>query len=540
MRLSLIFSTVMLFFSCSKEESFSMDTSARFVRRAYYIANAGNDANDGKSPLSALKTITALNKLRINPGDSILFAGGETFVGNLDLGSKSGNELSYTYVGSYGKEKAIIDAGTSGSGIIARNTHHIIVKDLIIKGAGNKQNAANGVFFYADIPSKLKNVELRNLEVYGFTGRGVYFNIPWKDEVTNPGGQLPTPGSAEAGFENVIMEGIVAHDNGMAGIEVGGYWSGNLKKITHRNITVRGSKAYNNTGVASFRTNHSGSGILIAGTDGALIEYCEAYNNGSENGFETAGPIGIWIAESRNGLIQYCESYRNKGGLGPDGGGFDIDGGSANCIIQYCYSHENSGAGFAVYEWGSENPMYNITIRHNISENDGLDKDYGGIALWSMKNIDNINIHNNTVYVNSKAVSASTHMNAIRLLDEQQFTNLRVFNNIFLAEGPDARILRGVISVGSWENNIYWVKDGAQVDGFSYGRFVDPKLTAPGRTGVTDPNTRISANTLGFTPASGSPAINTGVTLGLPMPIKDFKGSPFPSGGAPDVGAIEF
>jgi hypothetical protein len=378
-------------------------------------------------------------------------------------------------------------------------------------------------------------------------GRGLYLQVPWPEYQTNRGGQKMPAGERNAGFENLLIENVAAHDNGMAGIETDGYWILNASNqwhslINHRNIIVRHCTAYNNHGVSTYTINHSGSGIMIAAVDNAIIEFCKAYNNGSENAKIYGGPIGIWMTEVRNGVIQYSESHHNRGGAGPDGGGFDIDGGSENCIIQYCYSYENDGAGLAVNEWGSGNPMSNITIRHNLSENDGLKKNYGGLTLWAVQPINNINIYNNTVYVNSDEVEESTPLNTISVLDEQHLTNLRVFNNVFLASGTRAKIIHGSIKTGNWLNNIYWTSHGAIANGFTNGKLSDPKLTAPGKNRQSNPSVplTLSKKVLDYMPTVGSPLIDAGITLGLVLANTDLKGTRIPAGGAYDIGAIEY
>jgi hypothetical protein len=517
---------------------------------SYYISTDGNDSNDGKTPETAWRTLAKVNAQKLKPGNTVLFRSGDAFNGTLILSHRSGTAYSPITIGSYGGGRAIINAGKSGSGILAKNTSNITVRDLIVKGDGYKLNPANGIFFYTDSSIIMSNIKISDVEVYGFMGRGLFFNVPFRGETTNPGGQLPPPGNPNAGYSNILIESVEAHENGVAGIETGGYWHKETvannetwsSNYNHKNIKVRNCKAYNNRGVPDYIDHISGSGIYISSTDNALVEYCEAYNNGEENGLARSGPIGIWFAEVKNGIIQFSESHHNKGGQDVDGGGFDIDGGSQHCVIQHCYSHHNEGAGLAVYEWGSGNPMFDITLRYNISENDGLKKDYGGISLWSVKEISNIKIHNNTVYVSSLNVHSSSTMNTLKIFDQQDFKDLKFFNNILLSDGPRTRILNGTVRSGIWENNIYWNTNGSTLDGFIYGKHIDPKLVSPGTAGNVDPNSRldVAIRTQGYTPTSGSPVINTGLTFGLPMSPIDYIGTKLPSGGQYDIGAIEY
>jgi hypothetical protein len=553
LRLSIFALAFLVVASCSKTETPSPEpepptppvTPPPPAAVTYYVSNAGDDNNDGKSASTPWKTIAKVNSVNLLPGESVLFKGGETFQGNLDISRKSGTANARVTIGSYGGSRAILDAGATGSAIIARNTQYITVRDLVVRGAGYKVNTANGIFFYTDTSVIMKSIAIANVDVSGFMGRGLFLNVPWPLEKVHPGGQKPPAGSKAAGYEGVRIDSVEAHDNGMAGIEVNGYWdytTYTINYISHKDIQVRYCRAHDNKGVINYPDMHSGSGILIASAYDVKVEYCVAYENGSENGARWMGPVGIWLAEVRNGLIQYSESYRNRRGRGNDGGGFVVDGGTTNCVIQYCYSHDNTGAGYGIFEWGSGNSMSNITVRHNISENDGHEMNYAGICLWAMHNITDIFVHNNTIYLKDKDLATGGSMTAVRMWPEQFMTNLKVFNNVFIADGPNTSILGGSIGTGEWKNNVYWTMNGATSSGFNYGTFADPMLTAPGAGGDAHPFTapNPTKSFLAYTPLRGSPVVDAGITLGILMAQYDFNGSRIPLNGTYDVGSIEF
>src|ERR1051326_3385016 len=46
---------------------------------SYYFSPNGNDNADGHSPATAWKSITKINFLDLDPGDKVLFEGGQTF-----------------------------------------------------------------------------------------------------------------------------------------------------------------------------------------------------------------------------------------------------------------------------------------------------------------------------------------------------------------------------------------------------------------------------------------------------------------------------
>ena len=85
--------------------------------KTYYVSNSGNDNNSGLSQESAWRTLGKINSSTFNPGDSILFKSGDSWVGEnqfyypigwpasvlsmLAIGS-SGTSLNPIFIGSYG------------------------------------------------------------------------------------------------------------------------------------------------------------------------------------------------------------------------------------------------------------------------------------------------------------------------------------------------------------------------------------------------------------------------------------------------------
>src|SRR5688572_628179 len=51
----------------------------QLLAAAYYVSPSGDDANDGRSPQTAWRTIDRANGRNWNPGDALLFEGGQTF-----------------------------------------------------------------------------------------------------------------------------------------------------------------------------------------------------------------------------------------------------------------------------------------------------------------------------------------------------------------------------------------------------------------------------------------------------------------------------
>ena len=164
-----------------------------------------------------------------------------------------------------------------------------------------------------------------------------------------------------------------ASENGEGGIASYGSHMG----FQHKDFYLAYCKAFRNRGNLSKNTKPFRQ--WYCNSDGRwLIEYCEAYENGSNNRCTAGGPVGIWVWMCKNATIQYCSSHDNYAGLTKDGGGFDIDGGASNCILQYNYSYNNEGAGYLLAEFETWFPFTHNIIRFNISINDGRKNGYGG------------------------------------------------------------------------------------------------------------------------------------------------------------------
>ena len=76
----------------------------------YYFSNAGKDNNNGKSIQSAWKSISKINTIKLNPGDSILLKRGDVFEGSIEL-RNSGTAVKPIVISAYGAGKAPILTG---------------------------------------------------------------------------------------------------------------------------------------------------------------------------------------------------------------------------------------------------------------------------------------------------------------------------------------------------------------------------------------------------------------------------------------------
>lgn len=381
----------------------------------YYVSSSGNDGNSGLSAATAWRTISKLNTIDIEPGDIILFEGGTIFPGNMLLGAEdSGTPSLPVIISTYGAGRATISAGNS-YGIKAYNCAGFRIANLNIEGSGATVNNAIGIDIYMDVASNLSYIRIDSCNVSGFKISGIQFGC-W---------------DTYAGFRDVRVTHVNSFNNGGAGMSSFGF--NNL--INHKDVYVGYSSFHDNKGRTDVTTTNTGSGIVLASIENAMIEYCEAHNNGENNSYPPGGPVGIWFYLVKNGIIQYCESHHNRTGTA-DGGGFDLDGGSQNCIIQYCYSHDNAGPGYLMAEYGSNVPFTGNIIRYNISQNDARKSSAGAITFWGVDDNNKIlqsQVHNNTIFLNASNLHDGTPA-AVKMIGNK-FSGVKLSNNIFYTSG---------------------------------------------------------------------------------------------------------
>jgi len=227
----------------------------------YYVNGSGGDGNSGTSPGAAWRSLARVSQTAFAAGDRILLAGGQTFTGSIAFGSDDrGTPSAPIVLTSYGVGRATIAAG-SGSGVYAYNTSGLTISNLIVAGSGAMSNTESGVEFFADLSGGvllLAGIRIDDVDVSGFGQRGI--SVGSWDGTT--------------GYRDVVVTGVAAHDNGLAGIATFA-----AVPNVHQNVYVGYCGAYNNTGVPGWPVN-SGNGIVLGNVAGATIERSAANGNG--------------------------------------------------------------------------------------------------------------------------------------------------------------------------------------------------------------------------------------------------------------------
>ena len=520
----------------------------RELLATYYVSPTGNDAYNGTSTATPWRTITRVNAQDFEPGDTIRFQGGRVFNGGLVFDSAdNGSQASPITVNSYGTGRATIRSGME-IGLYAQDTAGFVISNLNFVGAGMDINMAYGISFLNVLPGdvELRRVHIDNVDVSRYGADGI---VLWGF-------------NGLSGYRDVRITNSKLHHNLAGGLAMYGpdVFDLSTRKV-FRDVYIGHVDAYANAG------NHlvpelyaPGNGMTLAAIDGGVIERNLTYGNGLTNGMQTGyGNAGVVMYNCNNVTVQFNESYNNRTALDDDGGGFDFDWGMTNSLMQYNYSHNNDGYGLLFLGF----PGYfhsNVTMRYNVSENDGR-TNYGGIMLYGLVDAE---VHNNTVYTGASAAFPNT----TALLLWGDYTRVRVRNNIFQtgggvrvvtavegvvgsdiliqdnaywSSGAAFRILWGTVtytSMAAWQTAVNQEKIGTTL----VGHQVNPQLTSPGQGGTIG-NADLLGNLAAYRLRSTSPLRDAGTNLltafGVNPGTRDFYGTALAGVTAFSIGAHE-
>lgn len=494
----------------------SADAQIYITTRNFYIAATGNDSNLG-TQASPWLTIGRVNSNKMLYGDIYHFNGGDTFSDAAITPTNNGIRVT-----SYGTGMATISRSADYCYIVS-NFSNLSVDSLIITGTGGTTQA--GISFTCPGTNAISNINVTNCVVSGFAGNGIEI--------------LATTGGVVTGV-NILN--CTVHDctlvktgaAGTAGIYLfGTYGSQTSGLYNFINPLISNCIAYNCTG-ATGSTNWVGSGIFMTSSINGLIVNCTAHDNGANNNFGAAGPVGIFIFDSKNSKISVGESYLNKT-LTFDGDGFDCDGGVIGCTIEFCYAHQNFGFGLLAfcYNDGMVTANTGTTIRFCIAEKNATDAkiQQGDIGVFNQTGVTTgVAVYNNTVYgsttraqsgciciVNDSGGIVANNIfyaaSGVRTVAQSGTTNtgLAFHTNDYFSPGGFTILWNGTVytSLATWQS-------GASQD--ATGLNVDPMLTNPGNGGTIGFGNPLSGLTE-YLLLPGSPMIRAGINLTTALSI---------------------
>lgn len=472
----------------------------------YVDATAGNDAHSGATPEQAWRTLARVSRQQLQPGDQVLLRRGSVWEEGLRLRGRA--TLSQPIVlGGYGDgPRPRINGGQT----------HAISADEPISGwriEGLELTSANDLNPTRRILGGTCGIHFTQSELC----QGLVIQDCLIHDTSGPGVYLLATGDPKAVFRQVTIERCEV-SRASCGIQ---FWA-------HPTF---GTDYFPGFHIAHCLVHDiGGDGIVpFCGRDG-VVEYCTAFRTGLGVAPDNHSPVAIWFAWARNCIIQYCEAYDNRtGGRGADGGGFDLDGGCADCVLQYNYSHDNEGAGYLICSWDpTQWPCTGAVCRFNVSINDGLANDYASIFFWQA---DGSRVYNNTCL--------TRHASPLKFHSDTR--GHLIANNIFLVDSQDDLPLAKSafdIATNTFSHNLWWRASGGLRFDLPGGRITSLEELARlvGAEGELAADPRLAD------PAHGdvhlqddSPCIGAGLRL-PDMGPRDYYGAPIPATGPVDIG----
>lgn len=428
--------------------SFRLQKEADRINTTYYLDSInGNDSNDGLSPESAWKTLEKANSVTFQPGTRLLLKAGSIFSGSLQPNA-TGCPGEMFVIDRYGEgNKPVINGNGTANAVHLDNIEYVEVRNLEITNLSPEKDLRRAVSVISGGTTAagelrpggyIRHVYLINLDINGVN--------TWTDRWRGGIVFLSETAATPSAFEDVLIEGCTIQYSEANGISFSSVY-------TDRQGISWGGGAYFASNDVRIRNNlvgnSSGDGIYVTCANDPVIEYNTVWNTG----YDTHTPYaGIWPHNSSNAVIQYNEAFAQKFGYG-DGQGFDVDINCDNSLVQYNYSHDNEGGFILLCTDGASNGFNtDITVRYNISQNDGTISNTGQVFTLSGP-INNVKIYNNTVYIAQNL--------PVRLVGAYEWgqgkvpTNVNFSNNIFYNLGTGTYTLPSQSSI-TFTNNVFY------------------------------------------------------------------------------------
>ena len=506
----------------------------------YYVDSVyGSDTSSGTSSSTPWKTLAKVNATTFSHGDSILFRAGETWAGQLHpLGNGwAGSPIT---ISSYSTgAMPIIDGGSlsGGGAVYLYNQSYWTITGLEVVSDSGVNNFGtlttpgvnrSGIFVDNEGAGSVSGITIQYNYVHDVNG---CFYCNGYDAHVNGG---------------IVVVADGANELGLFGLSLDGYNGVNISHNTVSNLGRTGITFYDNSSGILFSllpfelsagvviqansvSTVDSDGIIVSGTEGALIDHNVVANAGQKSidGSSEPSSIGIWPTRAEDTTVQYNEVYGTLTHT-TDGQGFDVDGVCINTIVQYNYSHDNQG-GFLIME-DINNTSSNITVRYNLSVNDS----YGGLkGVFTFGDggvVNGTSIYNNTVYIAAGLPSQPMYCD---LCTGTPSGTWSFENNIIANFGTGQYIYPTPTGGGVITNNLFYGNHPASEPAdpnkiTSNPQFVIGSSTAP--VGL--------ASVAGYQVSNASPAIGNGVVIPS-NGAQDYFGRPVSSTADPTRGFFE-
>jgi len=519
----------------------------------YYInSTIGKDTNKGNSKAYPWKTILPIATIQLQPGDSILLATGQQFVGMLSIVDVKGLLDRPVVIGHYpykgNLSKPVLDAGKELNAVLIQNSSFIKLSGIEItagipyesKRLSKPTEMRCGILVEVTKDEVFEHIEISDVVVHD-----VYYNPPG---FTRSAAEIKTAnGTQNYGW------GIRFINNTRSGkLRNVKLFKSEVFKVSHTGIkataTVNGIQQLE---IADCKVSQTGGpGMQFSGVTNGHIHHNQINHSGSIADSRNWGRgSGLWTWSCRDILIEH-NRFENANGPG-DSAGVHIDYNCNDVVVQYNLSANNAG-GFCEILGNN----FNCAYRYNISINDGHRvKGVNGAfqegkIFWlsgyqgnEKKSAGPYNsyFYNNTIYVSKNIVP--------KIAVSSSSNGVLIANNIFYFEGA-AQIVAGdqkkqEVDLDGVPNVVFTNNLFLRADNWPSTFLLQDKAPFFGDPGFNQKGGLALKN---YTPVNSNliqnkgrvimpiPNDSIGVRIGLKMEY-DILGNPIK--GLPDLGAIE-
>lgn len=310
--------------------------------RVFYVSNLGSDDNDGLSENSPIKSLSKINTLVLQPGDSVLFRKGDTFTGTINLNELAGEDDNPITFSSYGEGNMPIL--TSASTVMHfEKCSNVVVRDLHVKVVGVDRLNAPGdcrvgiEFSYDYVKEKYRNVYICNNKVEGDSVSSNIMGIVVDGLESN---YATTPSEV---LSNCYVNGNEVFNMGRSGIHAGGWMANEKINQNQGRLDYFKNFFFDNNIV-----HHVGTiGVYIVACTNSTMNRNLVYQTGIYDQNQVMeGECGIMALSTKDCEIMFNECYdMYDQKTGYDAMGIDIDWNTDNVKVQYNYLHNCQGGG---------------------------------------------------------------------------------------------------------------------------------------------------------------------------------------------------
>lgn len=517
------------------------------VNDAYYI-DCSATSNGTGSQTSPFNSFSAVNATTFASGDSILLKRGTTCSGKGTLHPLgSGTSSSPITISAYGAGTRPHISSGNNTAILLLNQEGWVIQDVRVSSStvGTHDTNTQCTTCYAGISINSTDQVYSYFRISGVEADGNFTGIKLGNYKFTDDARVWVPDNDQGALQDIIIDGVLTHDNAGAGISLLGNYEKVATGVTlsyprNEMVSLRNSTVYNN----------GEDGAIFTSVNNSWIYDNIGYNNGALKDERYT----FWYWNSKNVYIQRNEAYEAKTPGTKDGGAYDCDWHVENCTVEYNYSHDNQGPMVLMIGFlNNSSPVESLdgcTVRYNVSQNDVTHptNDYGAITFFG--SVKNCKVYNNTVYFSNNTNPSAVGIKGTTYNDSNYVfgsgSSNTVRNNlIYLANGAKG------IGIGpsytnngnTYDNDLFYAPSGNAILTWNTSTYntVSSLCVATGQecSGVQG-NPQLSnagSGKSGYTLGAGSAAINAGSSIDSPS--YDNYGNAAMRGPARDIGAFE-